>query len=355
MSLADLRPGRTHKGMTNTASFPSTAHSTGDGIASRIPAEHLLRVTTLNINHAPEAVDLRTGLVCDELGALRPDVFCLQEVRFDADGTSPQLEAITAATGLTVATALAQADSKHGSLTGNAILTVLPVIESGSFLLGTPDAKLKRANYAVLQAATGQSVIVVSAHLFWGGNKERERLIQATAIDAHVVKLMAKYHDKDPMAVLAGDFNTTPGSDTNRFLTGHGAGAHGGYTFWADAFTVAGNPAEATTVAADNHWAQATARGVGIVFPEMLPDRRIDYVWTYGWAYGRPGAPVAIKRSFTDTTRYGYPASDHYGLTVDFWTPPVPGALVPALAEHTTGAPTGQLAIIVPDLEPVLV
>jgi len=320
-----------------------------------IPAEHLLRLTTLNIDHAPEAIEQRTGLVCDELGYLRPEVLCLQEVRFNKDGSSTQLDSITNATGLTVVSGFAQFESRHGDLTGNAILSTLPKIESGSFLLGTPDANLKRANFAVLQSDSGHVLIVVSAHLAWGGNKERDRLIQATAIDEHVAKLLAKYVGRNPIAVLAGDLNTLPGSDTNRFLSGLGAGAHNGYTYWTDAFAVAGNPEEAVTVANDNHWAQATARSVGIVFPELLPDRRIDYVWTHGWAYGKPGSPVSVKRSFTDTTRYGYPASDHYGLTVDFWTPPVPGALVPAKAAHDTGAPTGQLAIVAVSQEPVLV
>ncbi|HEX9088894.1 MAG TPA: endonuclease/exonuclease/phosphatase family protein [Arthrobacter sp.] len=339
--------------MTDIASEPS-ADFVKESPAG-IPAEHLLRVITLNIDHAPEAAELRTGLVCDELGYLRPQVLCLQEVRYNKDGSSTQLDSIANATGLSVVSGFPQFESRHGDLTGNAILSTLPKIESGSFLLGTPNASLKRANYAVLQSDSGHVLIVVSAHLAWGGNKERDRLIQATAIDEHVAKLMAKYEDKSPIAVLAGDLNTLPGSDTNRFLSGLGAGAHNGYTFWTDAFGAAGSPEEAITVAADNYWAQATARSVGIVFPEMLPDRRIDYVWTLGWVYGKPGSPVSVKRAFTDTTRYGYPASDHYGLTVDFWTPPTPGALVAAEVAHDAGAPTGQLAIITPDLEPVLV
>jgi hypothetical protein len=84
------------------------------------------------------------------------------------------------------------------------------------------------------------------------------------------------------------DFNALPGSDTNRYLNGQGAGADGGYTYWTEAFAVVGNPDEATTVAAGNPWARKTAHGVGIQFPEMFPDRRIDYVWTYDWAYAVP-------------------------------------------------------------------
>lgn len=324
-------------------------------VVSRIPTEHLLRVTTLNINHAPDEVERRTGLACDELGSLLPAVLCLQEVRFETDGGSVQLDTITAETGLAVVSARAQHDTRDGALSGNAILSFLPVLESGSIALATPQAKVTRADYAVLQAATGQSLIVVAAHLAWGGDQEGTRLTQITAIDGRVRMLMARYKDRNPVAILAGDFNTVPGSDTNRYLNGQGAGANGGYTFWTEAFALVGSPEEASTVAAGNHWAQKTARSVGIEFPEMLPDRRIDYVWTYGWAYGKPGCPVAMQRSFTDTTRYGYPASDHFGLTVDLWTPPVPNLTMAELSGHDSAAPTGQLSIINCTKEPVLV
>lgn len=323
--------------------------------ATQIPAEHLLRITTLNINHAPDELERRTGLACDELEVLRPQVLCLQEVTFRPDGTSAQLEAITAATGLTVATAAGQAVSKHGTLTGNAILSTLPVLEAGPIALGTPEAFLPGVDYAVLKTITGQTLIVVSAHLCWGGSNEGVRLAQVTAIDGRVKALVERYADRNPVAVLAGDFNSRPGSDTHRYLSGLGAGTNGGYTYWTEAFAVAGKPEEATTVAADNYWAKDTARGVGIEYPELLPDRQIDFVYTYGWAYGRPGCPINLQRSFTDTTRYGFPASDHYGLTVDCWTPPVPGARVPVTAGHEKVAPTGQLAIITPEQEPVLV
>lgn len=312
--------------------------------APRIPAEHLLRVTTLNINHAPDEVDRRTGLACDELGSLLPAVLCLQEVRFGTDSGSTQLDTIAAETGLAVVSARPQHATRDGVLSGNAILSFLPVLESGAIALATPQARVTYADYAVLRATTGQALIVVSAHLAWGGDQEGARLTQMTSIDGRVRMLMARYRDQNPVAILAGDFNTTPGSDTNRYLNGQGAGSNGGYTFWTEAFAVVGNPNEAATVAADNHWAQSTARNVGIEFPEMLPDRRIDYVWTYGWAYGKPGCPVAMQRSFTDTTRYGYPASDHYGLTVDFWTPPVLASVPPELLSEDDIL-TGQLML----------
>ncbi|ACL42026.1 Endonuclease/exonuclease/phosphatase (plasmid) [Pseudarthrobacter chlorophenolicus A6] len=315
-------------------------------VTSRIPAEHQLRVTTLNINHAPDELERRTGLACDELSALLPAVLCLQEVRFEVDGGSFQLDTIAAETGLAVVSARAQHPTRDGALSGNAILSHLPAIEAGSIVLGTPDCQLTRADYAVLEATTGQTLIVVSAHLAWGGDQEGTRLIQMTAIDNRVRTLMGRYQDQNPVAILAGDFNTLPTSDTNRYLNGQGTGANDGYTFWTEAFAVVGNPEEAATVAAGNYWAQQTARSVGIEFPEMLPDRRIDYVWTYGWAYGRPGCPVAMQRSFTDTTRYGYPASDHYGLTVDFWMPPVLAQVPAVLASASDDSLIGRLLLL---------
>lgn len=284
-----------------------------------IPGEDLLRVGTLNANHAPEAARERTALVIDEQNRLRHDVLCLQEVRFEYDGTSRQLDDLVRGTGLGLVAARAQAEVV-GGMTGNAILSSLPVLESGHFPLGTPDAKIPHASYAVLGAPSGQPLIVVSAHLRWGGDQERQRLIQATAIDFLVRSLMARYEGRNPMAVLAGDLNADPDSDTIRFLQGKGAGATHGYTYWTDALS-AGSRAEAITVANDNPWAMETAKLKDIRFPHLLPNRRIDYIWTYGWTYGKPGGVVHLQRTFTDTSRYGYPASDHYGLTADLWTP----------------------------------
>jgi endonuclease/exonuclease/phosphatase family metal-dependent hydrolase len=312
-----------------------------------IPADHLLRLTTFNVLHSSQEVERRTGLMCDELGSIAPVVVCLQEVRFETGSSSRQLDTITAETGLPVVSARGQALLNDGVYGGNAILSSLPVHEAGAMILGTPDFPLNRAQYAVLQTPTGQALIVVSAHLAVGGANEGVRLGQMTVIDHHVRALMDRYADRHPVAILAGDFNAPPGSDTTRYLSGLGAGADGGYTFWTEAFAHVGNPEEATTVAAANPWAQETARGVGIQFPEMLPDRRVDYIWTYGWAYGRPGCPVTMKRSFTDTTRYGFPASDHYGLTVDFWMPPVL-APVPALIAAEAGKLPGlEQAVLV--------
>lgn len=288
-----------------------------------IPVEHQVRISTLNAWHNLESVPERTSLLCAEVQSLMPDILCLQEVMFEEDDSSLQLKNITHECDLNVITALRQTPTSYAHRSGTAILSSLHPFESGSFQLGTPTATNDNASYAVLEHTTGKAVIVITAHLHWGGDKERERLIQLTSINAEAKKLAARYSDLNPMVLLTGDFNTLPDSDSIRFLKGLGSGADGGYTFWSDAWDSIGTPENETTVSNDNHWAHMTARSVGIQMPHMLPNRRIDYIMSMGWNYGGSGAAIRLERSFDSTEKYGFTASDHYGLTADYWATPI--------------------------------
>lgn len=75
-------------------------------------------------------VDSRDITFNGELGVLLPAVLCLQEVRFESDGASLQLKTIAAETGLHVVSARAQHGRKDGGLSGNAVLSALPVLAS---------------------------------------------------------------------------------------------------------------------------------------------------------------------------------------------------------------------------------
>ena len=288
-----------------------------------IPVGHQVRVSTLNALHSNNAVAERTSLMCDELQVLQPDIICLQEVIFEPDGSSIQLKNLTHESGLNIITAMRQtpADYKHSS--GTAILSRLHPIEAGSFPLGTPTATNDNASYAVLEHSSGRTVIAITAHLHWGGDKGRERLVQLTAIDRRAKQLMSRYETMNPMVVLTGDFNTLPDSDSIRFMKGLAPGSDGGYTFWSDTWDTLGTPENEVTLANDNHWAKNTAQSVGILLPHLMPNRRIDYVMGLDWTYGKAGSPLTFQRSFDSTERFGFPASDHHGITVDFWAPPV--------------------------------
>jgi endonuclease/exonuclease/phosphatase family metal-dependent hydrolase len=287
-----------------------------------IPVDHQVRVSTLNALHTPGSLHERTLSICKQVRDIEPDILCLQEVVFEQDDTSLVLKNIAHETGMTIVTALQQTPDTNPHYSGTAILSRLSCIESGSFYLGSEAADNRFASFAVFDHPSGRTVIAVTAHLCWGGDKERERLIQLTAVDARVKELVTQYENDSPMVVLTGDFNTMPQSDSMRFMKGLGAGSDGGYTFWTDAWETLGTPENEATVANDNHWAKMTAKSKDIHLPHLMPNRRIDYVLSYGWSYGKNGSALTFERSFTDDSQYGFPASDHFGLTVDFWAAP---------------------------------
>jgi endonuclease/exonuclease/phosphatase family metal-dependent hydrolase len=288
-----------------------------------IPVEHQVRLTTLNVLHAEVAVEERASLLCSELQEIKPDILCLQEVTFEQDGSSLQLKNIVHGNYLRVASSLLQTPPDYRHQSGTAILTTLKVLESGSFPLDSPTATNNNASYAVLEHPTGKAVIVLTAHLHWGGDKEGERLKQVTAINREAKAIAGRYSDLHPMVLLAGDFNTLPESDSMRFLKGLGAGIDGSYTYWSDVWETHGTPEDEITVSSKNHWAQATARAVGIQMPNMMPERRIDYVMSLGWTHGKNGTALQMNRCFDRVGELGFTTSDHYGLTADFWAAPL--------------------------------
>lgn len=293
----------------------------------QIPDHHKFRLGTLNAMHIKHSVAERTSLLCAEVARTRYDVFCLQEVMFEPDGSSIQLKNLAYESRLNIVASHPEADLPDGHRTGNAILSRFPVLESGRIDLRVPGAYIPNASYAVFEHDSNRTLIVVNVHFMWGGDKERERLLQGTSVDAKVKYLMEKYANRNPLAVLAGDFNSTPNTDTLRYFRGEGTGSNARYTYWTDAFDVLGYPGNEITSGRDNFWAQSTAREKGIDLVQFLPNRRIDYILTYGWQYGKPGSPISLSRTFTDTSQYGFTASDHYGLKADYWVPPVVDAV----------------------------
>ena len=138
----------------------------------------------------------------------------------------------------------------------------------------------------------GQLVNVFSSHGPWGFQNEGKRLRTAESINEKAVYLNEQYTGS--ISVFGGDFNADPQSRSIRYLTGQDlASDNESSTLWVDAHTLVGDSSNYTTTDhASNLYGQRTARSVGISHPEYLPKRRIDYILTYGWAYGKIGCPV---------------------------------------------------------------
>lgn len=174
------------------------------------------------------------------------------------------------------------------------------------------DPKRAEAPYMVAAGVEVQGVRwhVLTAHLSHGAEKEAVRLRECEQLDSLARTLEAEH--RGSVSLLAGDLNALPESRSQRFLRGLDLASNGEYsTLWVDAYETCGRPAhEATTEHGANPLGKATARTVGVGIPELIPPRRIDYILTRGWAYGKNGCPVA----FNTFDVAGEPLSDHRGV-----------------------------------------
>jgi endonuclease/exonuclease/phosphatase family metal-dependent hydrolase len=259
-------------------------------------AANLLRVSTLNLDHFPDDRHTRLLAAAAAVKSSRSDVILVQEVtEVDGSDTATMLAELT---GTKVV-----ASSPHG----NAILTALPSHGAEVIDLGASDA-------AAVVVDTGcHSFLMVSTHLIWGSGREHFRLSQAMDLDTWVAS-RAPYEphrsEVELYAVLGGDLNSEPGTATIRWL--QGLDVHeGSSTLWVDAWRVGEGGGSTSTP--ENPFASRTAAMVQISYPDLLPARRIDYIMTRGYAYGRVGAAVSSKLIGMETLAFG----DHYGLSVE--------------------------------------
>lgn len=155
-----------------------------------------------------------------------------------------------------------------------------------------------------------------NTHLHWGGFGEGQRLAGARAIEAVCHNAGGEEMN---VHILGGDFNATPESATMRYLAGLDVDGAGDSTLWVDAWSRAGSGGCAVvagcTSCPDLPRAAQTAKEVGIPRSDLLPHRRIDYLLTRGWAYGKPGTAL-------ECTILGFEQnlSDHHGLRARLWT-----------------------------------
>ena len=252
------------------------------------------------------------------LAGLDVDVVLVQEV--PTGPVADTLDVLAATSGLSVASISPETGGNR-----NAVLTRLCFEESPSIRYTVPESPWDLfAATSMLTTSSGRHLLVVSAHLAWGGLLEHRRLLQASALDAAVSRLLG---DPNAPAVMGGDLNTTPESATVRHLTGLEA-FEGRSAQWTDAFAVAGLGSGVSSTGA-NRWARRTAAKHGFLDPAAIPDRRIDFLLVRGYAYGRPFAPVrcfsvgpALLPSVLPDAPF--PPSDHDPVVADLWDP-LPG------------------------------
>lgn len=285
-----------------------------------IPETDVFTLTNLNLLHSPFRFEDRMRKIGNATADIAPDIFCVQEAFFENGAESFALKTISEATGLEVVSIQPHFE-RHGAKSGVAILSSWPVIEAGDGRAPLDGEAGYNSCYVVLESPAKRPVIVFSIHGAWGGHRENVREQKFLAINEHAAELEAKYADRDPITVIAGDFNTRPDSSSMRFMRGLQS-LHGQGTYWTDAWEALGE-GPGYTSDPTTKLAMQTALEGGIFLPQILPGRRIDYIMVKGWKYGKVGSPIEITLDYTEKDEDGYTVSDHYGLTTKIWNPEI--------------------------------
>lgn len=279
-----------------------------------------LTILTWNIDARPEDREARLATMARLINLHKPDVLCLQEV------WEGSVEYLSDKTGLELAIQYQCDKNKFG----NAILvknTVTILEEPSSIEFQSVGENGKKSNLIsiVVQSQTGRKWNVLTSHLAWGGMSEYARAKQVREIEAYASSLANRHKDEEMVQVVTGDFNTTPASDSIRYLKGLTDATPG--AIWLDAWELSGDGSEGYTSTQDNPMAVSIAKKFnGVTKTEYLPKRRIDFIMVRGWRYGMPGYPTWTRllgeTEVSVLNREAYP-SDHYGLVTRLWNPPL--------------------------------
>jgi len=273
-----------------------------------IEAHQYVRIAACNAWWDARQRDARFEALATIFEDLHIDAVCVQEIPLEA--SDAHLERLTGGGGLQVAAYAA------GSVTVTAILlrgggnAETPI----TVQCRTTSGDLFTMAYAVARwEKHGNTIRSCSVHQPWGGLHEVLRLHAAEKIEA-------AFRDRAGCDVehIAGDFNAEPGSASIRYLTG-ATPDRGRVAQWTDAWAYAGE-GDGYTSSPENPYARIVGMEHGFVDPRMLPERRIDYIFTRGYAHGRAGTAL---RSFVHRDGIGgepYP-SDHWLLVADLYTP----------------------------------
>jgi len=281
-----------------------------------------LRVATFNLWCDAEERRERHRVAGRLLSALGVDAVLVQEV--PSGSLVDTLDVVTEVSGLTLASISPETGGNR-----NAVLTRLPFADSPSIRYTVPESPWDVfAATSMLTTPSGRRLLAVSAHLAWGGLFEHRRLLQASALDVAVSRLLG---EQMAPALIGADMNTTPASSTVRHLTGLEP-FEGRTAQWLDAFAVAGLGSGVSSTGR-NHWAQRTAETHDFLDAAAIPDRRIDFLLVRGYAHGRPFSPLRCFSVGPDLLPSvlpdaPFPPSDHDPVVADLWDPPLSGDAV---------------------------
>ena len=243
-----------------------------------------LRIATLNMEQDHKRWDLRRDLIVEQLAAIDPDLFAMNEVCIPLQ-TARWIQQVLRER-YRKQYALVQQTRVNGlsAVEGEALLTRLPIVETGNFDFRTRDMVALVAR--VLAGSVPIDVYVT--HLFMSRGDESLRVFQ--------VKQLLEWIDARndvTRKIVCGDFNATPDKPSAALMAEHFRATQTAPTAFTPLADEAGNVSHPT-------WQRM--------------DRCIDYIWISGSIDVAASAVCFDQGHPKDSTLY---PSDHAGLWAD--------------------------------------
>ena len=262
------------------------------------PIQTRVRLVTWNVWARFGPWRERQRALAHVLRGLAPDLVALEETWNAPDGSLA--EALSPALDLPHRAEAGAWPMGDGVTSGCALLSRWPIARTESRPL--PGAEGDPVGSTLVAEVDGPrgSLQLVVAILTWRPHHSHVRQEQVRAL-AGVVRDLGRHAGP---TVLCGDFNAPPDADEIRMLTGRAAAPVPGLAF-QDAWEVAGT-GDGVTWSNANPWAA----------PALLPDRRIDYVFSAWPRRGGAGHPVRCELVGREPVD-GVVPSDHYGVLAE--------------------------------------
>lgn len=282
-------------------------------MTSQFPADQKLRIASINLSNNTAFYRDRIKAVFFEAKKKDVQVLLLQEI---AQGEKESLRTLAAKAGFEHSyispSVVVRQHGSVGSSTG--IFSRYPLQNADEMNL-TAWAGSTKGAYATVEF-NGNQVFLLSVHLLRGAENGYIRLKQATLIEETAARL-----SHGGKAIVGGTFNDIPDGDSVRYLKGQKASSETKSAFWVDATegsTIENQP----TTRYNSLLGREAADNNGIQFPELIPERKVDYLFSRGWVYGTTGMPMDAELFGISQSKEGLGVSDHYGVLADFWFPP---------------------------------
>lgn len=269
-----------------------------------ISAGRYVQVVTLNTLWNGNELTARQELAGELLDEQGGEVVLLQEI--PTGDLEASLERICRAGGYQIA-AIGRGEgacstailSRHGGVMEE------PIVYEGR--------ERRYSNAVAVVEIRGQAIRFCSAHQPWGGLMEMERTSAARELNRELTT-----RGSVEGCVLGGDFNALEASESIRYLTGLHP-VDGECAQWTDAWGAAG-VGEGATSSPSNPWAIQVAEQHGFTEPDLMPERRIDYIFVHGYAHGRLLTPLETKVVKRVRGAAFYP-SDHWAVASKLYLP----------------------------------